>query len=330
MIKIFKSATPSALIVLLFYLILVNLNLFLATPEVIWEASAPLSNWLLQLLALIHAQMPILVTVLFVALVLIQAVALNYIIELHKLFPSLHSLVALSLVFLIALFNQSLYLAPPFWANFLLLFALHKILSSYNDDSIGKIFDAGFAIGIASLFYMPAIIMTFFFLISLTITRIFNWREWVIAIASVFIPYFLLGTWFFWNDGLLQFLQEHFLNWTIGVSTFKPSLLEIITKGILLLVIIMAGLSLFQKNFLKIIVRVRKYTTIFVYMLSVSFLSLVFVYELILAPIGIMLMPIAFWLAYTFYEIDRDLVNEGIHLTMLLVLFYFQYAGILI
>ncbi len=329
MVRFFKTATPASFILLICYGIAIHLNLFIDPPAVELSASAPLSNWLLQLISLISNGSAYVLSSIFLVLLFIQAFFFNFLVEQNKIFDSLNILTAFSYLLLAALFNEALYLSPAFFAAFPILFAFNKLIRSYNDLGVSAIFDGAFALGIASLFYLPSIVLLFFYLIGLSVTRVFSIKEWILGIIGMLIPYFLLGTYFFWNDQLIEFVQGHFLNWNIGVSIAQPTLLEVGAKiGVLALVIGM-GLMIYQRNFLKVVVRIRKYQTLFVYLLSVSFLSFIFINKIHLAPIAPLLIPAAYFLAYSFYETQRQRIYESMHLVLLLIIISFQY-GLLI
>jgi len=259
-----------------------------------------------------------------------QAAILNFLVDRHKLLSTYTSLPALCYVLLVSLFNTHLYLSPPFLANFAILIALGRIYSSYNTQSFTQPFDMGFAIGIASLFYLPAIILTAFVLLALNIVRVFNWRQSILCIIGVIIPYFLAGTYFFVTDQLSEFLVSQFGSITTATTTLGINYLEIIIKGTTVLGIIFMALYFFQSQFFKSIVKIRKLLTILMYLLSVSVLTFLFIEQFSLAPMALLLIPLAVFLAYSLFEIERYTIAESIHITILLVLLFFQYESYLI
>ncbi len=326
MVKLFKTATPATFILLACYGIAINLNLFINPPAVELMASAPLSNWLLQLIGLISNESAYIMSGIFLLMVLVQAFLFNFIIEHHKIFDSLNTLTGFSYLLLTALFNEALYLSPAFFALFPILIALHKLIRSYNDLSVSPIFDGAFAIGIASLFYLPSIVLFFFYLVGLSVTRVFNIKEWILAITGMVIPYILTATYFLWQDQLGDFLLQHFTAWSISTSIQNTSLLEVGIKIAILAVVVGMGLLIYQRNFLKVVVRIRKYQTLFVYLLSVSFLSAIFINKIHLSPAALLLIPAAYFLAYSFYETSRQRIYESIHLLLLVTVLCFQYG----
>jgi hypothetical protein len=90
---------------------------------------------------------------------------------------------------------------PLLFANFFILLAIHKLVSSYRKDSaFSNAFDAGILFSIASLFYFPSIVFIPLLGFGFVLFRPFNWREWVISVIGVLIPYLFVFTYYFWND----------------------------------------------------------------------------------------------------------------------------------
>ena len=194
MVSIFKASKSVVLVVLFIYTILINLNLYIYPPTIDIQVTAPLSKLVLDALQAISNGQSYILTTIFIMLMLMQAAMLNYLVDRHKLLSTYTSLPALCYVLLISLFNEHLFLSPPFLANFAVLVALAQVYSSYNNNSFTQPFDVGLAIGIASLFYLPVLILTIFALLALNITRVFNWRESLVSVIAVSYTHLTLPT----------------------------------------------------------------------------------------------------------------------------------------
>ena len=330
MVSIFKASKSVVLVVLFIYTILINLNLYIYPPTIDIQVTAPLSKLILDGLQAISNGQSYILTTIFIMLMLMQAAMLNYLVDRHKLLSTYTSLPALCYVLLISLFNEHLFLSPPFLANFAVLVALAQVYSSYNNNSFTQPFDVGLAIGIASLFYLPVLILTIFALLALNITRVFNWRESLVSVVGVLIPYLFLGTFYFVTDGFSGFIAAQFGQIHTTITNIPINYPEIIIKATIILFIVMLAMFFFQSHFFKSIVKIRKLLTILVHLLSISILIFLFMEQFSLAPMALLAIPLSIFLAYSFFEIDHKLTAESIHLTLLGVLLLFQYGKTLL
>ncbi|GEM_PF-2235704 len=89
------------------------------------------------------------------------------------------------------------------------LLALHRIFSIYNTDlTFSKIFDASFWVSVASLFLFNSIFFAIFLFFCIIFLKSFNWRDWLILILGLFIPYFLFFILFFLFTGkIFEFFE---------------------------------------------------------------------------------------------------------------------------
>jgi hypothetical protein len=99
--------------------------------------------------------------------------------------------------------------------NVFILLSLNMLLDTYREDeALRKIFNAAFFLGI-SVFVSIAGMFTFpLFFIILIILRPFHWREWVIALIGLCVPFFIyeclaylsdFNQWYFFKSAVLFF-----------------------------------------------------------------------------------------------------------------------------
>jgi len=325
-INIFKLSRPYLIPLLVIYTILLNLNLFLQPVSVIFEANAPLSELSFTLMEFISGGNYSVIWAVYLALLLIQALMLNRIVNKYRLLSQLSFLPAFGYVLLVSLFNSYLFMSPAFLANFAILFMLDKTYQSYNDGSYRHLFDIGFAISMASLFYLPTLILIVFMMVALATTRVFNWREWVVSLSGVLIPYFLVMTYFFWFDQFNDFAFQHFFG-NANSRIIPINGLELIVKFLILLGIIMITMFFFQVQFMKTIVQTRKYLTLSVYLLAISVMAFLLISHFSFEPVSLSLIPISIFFSYTVFRLKNALTAESLHLALLSTLVVFQYWG---
>lgn len=325
MVKLFRLSEPITLLILCLYTVLINFNLYIDTPAITLTSTAPFSQFFYWLTVDQLALHPHILTTIFIVFLAAQAVAFNQILEYHDLLQKKGCLGGFSYLLVMSLFNHYIWLTPAFLANFVLLILLYKSFSSYTNNDFSNIFDMGFAVGIASLFYLPTLLLSIFVFLVLTVTRIFNWKEWALCACSIFIPYFLVGTGYFAINQLsflfTQQLEPTSAYWLLeGVNW-----IEIGVKIILVLFLTLMGLYFIQLDFLKKAVKIRKFLIVVLYLLIASIVILALERTFFWQSMALLAIPLAILLSYSFSKIERNRIAEPIHLTILttIILFWF-------
>jgi len=112
-----------------------------------------------------------------------QAIHLNLVLNKHDVHFKKSWLPALIYAMLAGLIPPFLSLHPALFATTFLIFALDMMFGFYkNREALSILFHTGFLLGLASLFYLPTVVLFVFFFLSLTILRPFSWREWVVGL----------------------------------------------------------------------------------------------------------------------------------------------------
>lgn len=204
MIRFFRNNNPISFILLpLLALALWVSSLF--TPAVDMHNSMTLYNILINPITNFHT----LAILMGVLIVVMEAFFLNYIINEHEMLSRPSFLPALMYIIFMSCDTQLLSLYPVLFANFFILLAIHRIMSSYRKDTaFSNAFDAGLLFSIASLFYFPSIVLAPLLIIGFLLFRPFNWREWIISIIGIVVPYTFVLTYYFWNDSLVTWWAE--------------------------------------------------------------------------------------------------------------------------
>ncbi len=92
---------------------------------------------------------------------------------------------------------------PILLANFFLIWALDPLISLYrNDEAYPLVFNISLLFGLASMCYLPTIILFPIIWIGLFIFHPFNFREWIISLIGISIPFWFLFVYYFWNNEL--------------------------------------------------------------------------------------------------------------------------------
>lgn len=146
---------------------------------------------------------PVLASVIGILLVTGGAFLLNYFMNDHEVLSRQSYLPSLCYGVLMSCTTPLLGLHPVLFANIFLMVALHKVFSTYRRDmAAGPVFDAGFFIAVAALFYFPSIVLFPVVWVGLAVLRPFIWREWVISVLGLMVPFLFVAVFYFWFDKL--------------------------------------------------------------------------------------------------------------------------------
>lgn len=141
-----------------------------------------------------------------------QAIHLNLILNKHEVHFKRSWLPALIYVVLAGLIPPFLWIHPALFATSLLIFALDLIFQFYkNRQALSLIFHTGFLLGLASLFYLPTVVLFVFFFLSLIVLRPFSWREWIVGFMGITLPFYLAFTTYFLLDRLPVLYHDIFI-----------------------------------------------------------------------------------------------------------------------
>lgn len=144
--------------------------------------------------------------ILVLVITLLLAMGLNNLITEKGVLKYNTILPATTFVLIVAPFSFS-----PVWpAVFILLFVLNKLLSMYQKDRpYSEVYDAGFLIGLATLFYPPSLFLFPVVYVANLTYSVFGWRNYIIPIVGFLSPCLLVLTHAYWV-GELGVLLEHY------------------------------------------------------------------------------------------------------------------------
>jgi hypothetical protein len=199
MLKLFqRNMVVQALLIVVAMLVLWGGSLL--TPPAVEAAAhpgvlyAPVARWLTNL--------PRLAVVLTMLLVLAEAIWLNILLSSAGL-VSQNSLLP-TLLYLVAMSAGAATLTPLVFVGAALIACLDKLLLRGTLLTIpsSKACGATMLIGIASLFYPPAVLFMLSYLLIAASYRLYNWRDWAVMILGFAAPYLLLVLVLYLTDGL--------------------------------------------------------------------------------------------------------------------------------
>ena len=260
------------------YLLILLIGIVVWLPSLLFPTSySGISSYAYNQLLFIVAQNNYVITSASFILALVTAFFLNQLAISSGFISKVSTLVAfLYIVFTSSIVGES-HNNPVIWINFIMVLVLANLVKlPYITNSIPIVFNASFLLGIASLFYSQLVFLIFFIWVAIFIHRIVSWRNIIVSIVGVVLPYFLLLTWFFYRDILLEesYVLFDSLRIDIAPALIKDKLNMVISSILLSITIIsvfgIAG-KLTEKN-----INLRRNIIITLYYIVIVFLVLLF------------------------------------------------------
>ncbi len=150
------------------------------------------------------SSVPYLSAAVAVTLLVIEAFILNSVMIRHQITGKDNYLTAALYIMLMSASKSFLTLHPLIFANLFLILSLHSVfLMHRKETAFSNAFDAGFLVSIASLFYLPSILFFPLLGLSFLFMRPFIWREWVISLMGLIVPYLFAFVYYFWKGDIL-------------------------------------------------------------------------------------------------------------------------------
>lgn len=217
-----------------------------------------------------------------------------------------------------------LHLTPALLANTFLLIAIDQMMGIYRDpNSAGKIFNVGFWIAVASLFYFSYTSFLLLAIFGLSSLRAFKLNEFLTLIIGALSVYFLAYTYALWTDQFWNFHHLQVLD-NIAFLDFTPAnsiatYVELSIVGIFLLVaLITYGVIVRRQN-----MQFQKRTGILYILAAISITSLLFQANIDVAHVGVLVAPVGILIGLMINSLNKTSA-EIVHLFLLLLVLLWQ------
>lgn len=253
------------------------------------------------------------------AMIINSLVARNRLAAEINLFPGLFYILAGSAV---PAFQD---LSPALLANTFLILSYAQLIRVYRQNRcMDHLFNAGFFIGMASLFYGPYILFMIPMLIGLNILRAFNSREWMAVILGAVLPILWLVIIGVLTGQVVVYYQE----WLSSFSFLDVGKQQWNGMGMgslaMMGVVVVWVLSSYGANMQKTIIEVRKKIDLLYWLLFFAFIISLFSMGLSLWHLMILTPMIGILLSFQFTRMSRA-TAEIVHLLLLIVVLLFHY-----
>jgi hypothetical protein len=325
---LYRKISFLSFLYLIIYLIVVSSPVFFNYSQAInpQDWNAPFSSLVYYLLSPLSAGFPVfrLTGILFV---FVFALVFNKILVTWKI-TKRHFLVPLAIFLIAAYFNSLFVLSPGLIAAFFVMLTLARIYNFFIEEKSDTwLFDIGFMIAVASLFYFPYIIFLPWAVISILFLKTLKIREFIVLLFGFISIYILFGVYAFWTD---QFSAQ----WQYLISSFEFHLPVEINwtafdwvKNILFLIIILVAIVRQTIEANKQVIQIRKYVfinlSIIPFLLIAGFMG----YHFNLNQFILALIPIGLALGNLFSSSEKKILSESFHILLILIIFISQFVN---
>jgi hypothetical protein len=327
-LRLFKSAGPLGFFSLLVYTILLRaFQLFQNQASLIdAEKPAPLFELMLNGINSLGWHHPVTFFVLSVLLTLAQAVLINNLLERHKVFMRPYWMPAFGYVLMVSILPETAIFSPALVANTFLILIFSRLFGTFRRERCDRdLFDIGFSLALAMLFYPPSFVWLVFIVIALILLRPLRLREYFIVLIGLLNLYFLSWVVNF-SFGLGYPLYQHFLSlfnihW---VWELKLNWLMMIQIAILLITAFAGWFSL-QSQFNTFTIQIRSFLNLLVLFTVIAIISLLWADAITLDKFLPAMIPLSVYLVKTLRDLRWPLLAEFIHLFLLAGTFYREF-----
>lgn len=328
MLSFFKSNNPAVVVFYIFYLALFRVVFFFSTPETdfVFQHNEPLSHWLFGFLKNSTTNFALVSLLLGAVLSSVQALLINNIVNENKMLSKKNYLAGAVFIVFASFFKESLLLSPASIALTFLMLCTARIFSLIKKEKLyGDIFDTGFLVAVATLFYFPCIVFIVFAYIGLATVRPFVLREWVGVLLGFFTPFFLLFTYFFWNDRTTEMFiaiaNIHAQGWLTGLSLTTAN--KVLIGSMALFTI--TSLVFLPSALYSSLIQVRKFSNTLILFIFLAAIASLLQQTIHLSHFILFSLPLGIILSMVLMQIKRKGVAEVIHLILILLVLGMQF-----
>lgn len=326
MIEIFRTNQFFATLLLIPYTFLIRIY-SLIHPEAyqVQEFDTPIAKYLFSQLFL----SPILQSLIACVLVFLIANFINRHIIQNRLSKHQTLLPGLFFVLITAGMPGGIICSPAMLSACFLMLAMLSINSIYKtSEAPVRIFNTGIYLAIATLLYPANLFFWSLGLIALLILRSFKLSELMIFTSGMFVPFFLLGTYYYWN-GKLKLIWDYF-QFDSGIFGL---FLDLDLKTILYLSAIgltaIYSIARYNTYTMKSSIQVQKKIDIIYWFMFFCMLMMFFINGITFTHLVILAIPFAMFIGLSFEKMKSRFVAEMFHISIIVSIFFAQFQGLL-
>lgn len=256
-------------------------------------------------------------------IVFIQAMMLNRIVIKNSLSKEITLVTGLLYITFTSLLPQFIGLSPELLANTFIIFVFGQLFKTYNTAEVAsETYLSGFFVGVASLLYVPCILLILFTNLSLMIMRSYSVREKIQHFLGWITPFFLMMT-FQYFIGYKKFIipNDYFNQWGLISIDFTKNFG---TNGVLIIVLLISIFFVFNINnfYQKTANSIQKRISILFWLMLFTAIMAIFFKYLGLSHMIIFCIPASYFTCILLLRVKNKLFQELIYLSFLLVIIF--------
>ncbi len=321
MLNIFRTNQIAFNVLLIVYILLVRgSSFFINTPPEEYAGQGVLSDLVIRTIGT-NGTWSIIVGMF---LVFIQALLINIIVAKFRIANSVSLFPGLFYALLVSLIPEFLPLTPVLLANTFFIIAFWEILESYKKkDSSGHIYNTGFLIAIASMFYFSEITFLLLIIISFGVLRAFSLKELLMMLIGFITPYILASVYFFWYDLLGVFWGTHVIERFAFLDiNITASLKSYINLGLILFIGLIVLFS-FNRYYAKKNIQSQKNITVIFWSIFFAACSFLFQTNIQFYHFLLFMVPFGILLSFSFLNLKSQKA-EAFHLLLFVSIIIWQ------
>jgi len=320
----FKQKSPVNSILLLILGLLIKAPLFLYNkPVPVSETDGKLYSQLIVPLFQIENG-PLTTAVIAFALLYIQALLLNYLVNEYRLLPRHTYLPAMAYLLITSLLPEWNYFSAPLLANTFIIWAFIQLFKLYNTQRGREIiYNLGLITGISAFIFFPSVLITICLLIGIMTLRPFRLNELFLLLLGVLTPFYFYAVYLFLNDSLT--VQNVFSDIHLQIPVIQNSIWLSVSVALLAIPFLIGGYFV-QTNLHKMLIQSRKnWSILLLYLLLAIFIPFVNTAPSFANWI-LLTVPFAAFHSSAYFYLTRKWVYMSLFLITLGVIIYQQYG----
>ncbi len=201
-------------------------------------------------------------------LIFLSGFTLNKIINRNILLSSQSMITLFIFSLLISAFISVQKLNPQLFFLFIMVHSINRLMVDVNNKKIElrHLFDSSFLLGIGSLIYLKGLFFFPAILIVMGILRVLNFRNFVVSLIGIALPFFFTFTYLFYIDQLPLFINDLSENILSNPGQYNHSTFSRVFIISIILFLVMSLISIFRRLSVKK-VNIRLYYRIFIWLL---------------------------------------------------------------
>ena len=305
MVFLFRDKSFISVFFLIFLCLLVHTHLLISTPTIATSEDSGITSFVITtyLIALPKGM----IALLYIAIILLQAIRLNILLNEYKMFQYNSFTTAMSYILLTGFFPQWATISPALIANTFVIWIFIQLSKLYNNPlPKSLLFNTGLIIGAAILCYQPTAMLIAVVFFALAIVRPFIISEWFVLLIGIIMPFYIISALLFLNDKinlLPTFLPCAKFGLVVPIADvwFWISLATIA-------ILLIAGLITLTNNNNRMVIQIRKNWNIMMVMVVMLMIIPFIFYNAGLQSAALSIIPLAAIIANIFLYPKKMLV----------------------